>query len=317
MTGLEHYHSREWFSVSSLVTASRCLRKYFYSSGCRLVPSGGEHVALLFGQAIHKALPAAYHQDLDRAFADFNSVWKDTPGDDKRNPVNAKLMLVDFALSHRPGYSFYTLLPPPRTDLEISDRVSDYEVPFALHIPGLPIPLVGRIDGLCRHRDTGELWALEYKTASELSQRFLSAFEWNTQVVAYTLALRVYTGETVRGCMVEALHVNKYKRNTQLQPVTVSDNQIEMFIRWAQFWGQAILECEKKGDFLQNASACNPYQQFGMPGYTCEYTYLCSQPDWTAMKDFYRVKEDRPFSTVSVAELPGDIPKKEMVQDGM
>jgi hypothetical protein len=298
------YQKREWFSVSALVAASRCLRKFFYGSGCRLRPAGGEHSALKFGSAIHKALPELLHGEiktaLDRAMAAFDSVWNEAEdpsiADKKRNRERARAMLFDFALAHQGRNSLYELQRPPSGNIvKLEDKVSDWEVPFAIAIPGLDVPLVGRIDALVRHRDTKKLWGLEWKTSSELSGRFLESFKNSPQVIAYTLALRTLTDEHVEGIMVEGLRVSPSNAENLLQPVSVPDFKVDWFIKWARFWGNLVLECEKRGEFPYNLSGCNPYSMFGMPGYECEFMKLCSVSDWETLKDFYVVSTERPF----------------------
>lgn len=297
------YQKREWFSVSALVNASRCLRKFFYGSGIRLRAAAGEHTALSFGSAVHKALPELLTGEpttaLDRAMQQFHSVWVGTAQpeleDKKRNAERAKAMFYDFWLTHSGRNALYTLQPPPSSNVQVADKVSDWEVPFAISIPGLDVPLVGRIDALVRHRDTGKLWGLEWKTSSELSDRFLAQFDNNPQVLAYTLALRTLTNEPIEGVMVEGLRVSNVNAENICRPIYVPEHKLEGFIKWARFWGNMVIACEQNGNWPQNYPACNPYSQFGMPGYNCEFAKLCEVPDWTTMSDFYVISNERPF----------------------
>lgn len=293
MNGLNHYSNRTHFSVSSLVAFARCPRKYFYSSGCRLGTE--EHLALKFGESMHASLPLAFHGRYEESVSTFMTIWKDRDekGDDKRNSTQAKKILLDFTVSHSQGRSIYKLLDPPAGKLQIEDSISPWEIPFALDI-GLSVPLVGRIDGLCSHRDTGRFWGLEWKTTSEMSTRFFEGFTFNPQIIAYTLALRSY-GIPAEGVMVEAIPVQKTSTSSACQPVFVSDSMIDDFVKWAQWIGGQILECEKLGAFPKDPSACTPYSQFGSPGYQCEYLKLCLVNDWTQLKDMYVKRDDRPF----------------------
>jgi hypothetical protein len=207
--GLQYYKPREWLSISSLVSFARCPRKFFYGSGCRLI-SYTEKAALDFGTAIHKGFPEClvgeHGTKLPRAMSGFMSCWRQELDDEKRNVARAQAMFNDVILTHY--NSIYKLLPPPAGVLSIEDKVNDYEIPFAIDI-GLDVPLVGRIDGWGSHRDTNELWAIELKTSSELSPRFLDSFQLNPQPLCYTLALKQLTGEKVRGCMIEGLSVSR------------------------------------------------------------------------------------------------------------
>lgn len=306
--GLEHYTPRKWLSISSLVAVSRCPRRYFYSSGCRLVPGEGEHVALKFGEAIHAALPwILAHNDLAKAYSEFMRIWGTTLGDEKRNPTNAKIMLASYQASHRPGSCLFTIKEPPRGDIEISDRVSAWEIPWALDI-GLNVPLVGRIDGLCTHRDTKEPFGLEFKTSSEMSARVVTGFEMNTQITGYTLALRTYTGEPVAGIMLDLVGVQKKGPSEMTYPLRVLNHQLEAFLRWARRWGSYILECEKIGEFDYDYTGCTPYQAFGTPGYMCEYKVLCQTEDWTKFRGFFKQRDDRPFDIGACKAVP--VPEK-------
>lgn len=297
----EYYNHRQWLSISSLLSFARCPRRYFYGSGCRLRPVGGEHSALLFGSAIHKALPELLTGDdkkMERAVAAFASVFDETAdptiSDKKRCLSRAKAMLLDFYISHLGRNSLYSLLPPPGPALELEDKVSDYEVPFAIDI-GLDVPLVGRIDGLVRHRDTGLLWGLEWKTSSELSARFLDSFQNSVQVIAYTLALRTYTNAKIEGVMVEGLRVSPSNAENLLTCVSVPDFKIDDFIKWARYHGNMLLQCERSGEFPKFFSGCTPYGMFGSQGYNCDFSNLCSVPDWTSLKNLYAVSNERPF----------------------
>lgn len=298
--GLQYYSKRKWLSISSLVNCARCPRRYFYSSGCRLIPAEGEHVALKFGEAIHAAVPwILAENNLNKALNEFKRVWGNTLGDEKRNETNAKLMLIEYQASHRPGNCLFTIKAPPKGDIEISDRVSPWEIPWAIDI-GLDVPLVGRIDGLCTHRDTNEPFGLEFKTSSEMSTRLAVGFEMNPQITGYTLALRTYTGEPVAGVMMDLIAVKKAGPQSMPYPIRVRDHQLQDFLDWARFWGGMILECEKTGDFPRFYTGCNPYSQFGSPGFMCEYKNLCQVPDWTQLKGFYKERTDKPFDIAAV-----------------
>lgn len=228
-------------------------------------------------------------------------------------------MLYDFYICHQGRNSLYTLERKPEGAPEIVDAVSPWEVPFAIDI-GLDVPLVGRIDGLVRHRDSRKLWGLEWKTTGELSTRFLQSFTNSPQVIAYTLALRIFTGEKVEGFIVEGLRVSKTNAETQSISISVQDFKVDDFISWARFHGRNLLDCERIGNFPKFFSGCNPYPMFGSPGYICDYANLCDVPDWTALKSFYATGTDRPFILASSAEsnLPhnGELPTVQVTVGG-
>lgn len=276
-----------------------------------MIPAGGEHVALKYGEAIHAALPWVLAEgDVDKAFKAFKSVWKDTQGDEKRNEGCAKLSLINYSVTHRKGNCLFNIKEAPKGDIQVAESVSPWEIPWAIDI-GLDVPLVGRIDALCEHRDTHELMALEFKTSSEISARLAAGFELSPQTSGYTLALQVYTGRPISGVMMDFIGVKKGKAEDMVHPIRVQDHHLVAFLGWAKFWGGLILECEKKGDFPQWFTGCTPYSQFGMPGYMCEYKHLCDTPDWTTMKQFYEVRRDHPFDlgAVKAVQVPEGVTK--------
>lgn len=283
-------------SVSILDAFSRCPRRFFYSFGCSLGKE--EHLALKFGEAFHAAKPQAFFGKLDAAMLDFDKVWqeRDRFGDDKRNRTRALLMLEDYALQTAGGRGIYLLQDPPAGKITLGDQISDYEIPFILDI-GLPVPLIGRVDGLVKHRDTGELWALETKTSSEMSTRLFDNFTMNPQTCLYALALRSF-GIDVKGTMVEVHRVSAKNVGTMCQPVPISDQLAADGLRWARLITSQILACEKEKDFPKYLSGCASYAMFGSPGYQCEFMPMCSVGrDWLVTKEMY-VKKDYPTMAI-------------------
>lgn len=244
--------------------------------------------------------------DLSKALSEWTRVFGTTPPDERRNLSQATLSLAHYAATHKRGLCLFNLLDPPTGGLGISDDTSPWEIPWAIDI-GLDVPLVGRMDGLCEHRDSKELMVWELKTSSEMSARLMTGFELNSQVCAYTLAMRVLTGKPVSGVMMDFVGTKKNAED-QVHPVRVTDFMLSDTIEALRFTGSMILECEKLQKFPKDFSACTPYQMFGMPGYMCEYKNLChGTEDWTKLKQFYTVKPDRPFDLASVKQV--EVPK--------
>jgi hypothetical protein len=242
---------------------------------------------------MHKAFWIAVEGDLDKAFEEFKSVWDDDLADNKRNLVVAKKILTD--IKYRTESGFFELLEPPSEEMvKIEDRVSPYEIPFALDI-GLDLPLVGRVDGLVKKRDSDELWALEFKTtSSSLNQNFFDNFLINPQVSGYATALRAM-GIDVVGTIIFAAQVSKTKTTSQPMPCYVQDHHVEDFLTWAQIKGSEILACERRGEWPKDISACTPYAEFGSQGFKCDFVNLCQVPDWTMLKDLYAESDFEPF----------------------
>lgn len=293
------YEPRKYLSISALIEFSRCPRRFFYHSGCRLIPPA-PRPALLFGEAIHYAIGRWWEQrDINQALQAFQEVWDENLNDDKRNPGRALLMLTNFASRHVTGRSLYTILPaPPNTFTPpAGERTSPYEFWWGIDI-GIGLPLVGRCDGWGLHRDTQKHWVIEYKTTSESSTRFLEGFTLNPQIVGYAAAMHV-SNRPVEGVMMEALYVSKVNTDTLLQPIYVQEYQIDEFLKWARWKGTELLECEKHQYWPQQYTGCSPYPTFGMPGYTCDYQRLCLVEDWRDMAGTY-LHEPRPALNLPV-----------------
>lgn len=302
----EYIEPLKFLTITQLITASRCLRKFFYQTGCRLESLGGNHPAMIFGEAIHAAVPHAGHENnLSLAIDKFLHVWKGTNEDDKRNSANGIAILENFNLAHAEGRGLYELLVPPST-INVSGRVSDYEIPFVLEIPELSVPLLGRIDGLCKRRDNGEIFVLEYKTYSKgpYNYNLQEALETHIQGWGYVLAARTY-GIPVRGVMYETIMVDKKERKLDLKPVYISDWNLEDFVQWVQRWGRAVLECERLQNFPLERTGCNSYSHYSTASFTCDFKNLCAAQDWTKLRGLYnRGKQHLPFTIPdSVEEL--------------
>lgn len=297
MTGLEFYEQRKFLTITELDTFARCPRKYFYAAGCglRLADNTTGGMAMDFGTAIHAAIPIILSTgSLVDAMAAFTKAWGNNLGDDKRNVKTAQMILFTFANNHPVNGGLYKIMAPPKSELVAQDKISDWEIPFAINIPGLPIPLVGRIDGWCKTTLGGDIWGLEYKTTSEMSGRFTSGFKRNPQVLGYTLAMRAH-GYNIKGVFVEAIGVAKTTWKNETIPVQVQDFELEEFIQWAQIKGNEILACQNMKEWPKDISACTCYPQFGQPGYMCDFDPLCSVPDWQSMKSFYKYDPHLPY----------------------
>jgi len=291
--GEEHYQKRSWITITELSSFACCPRKFFYKVGCGLKDQAPVN-ALVFGEAMHKAIPIILaDQDILKAMDEFNTLWDDTLDDPKRNRLRALAMLTDFLTYRTPPRSIYAILEPPGGLIEISDRSSDWEIPFAIDI-GLDIPLCGRIDGWAQHRDYDERYALEFKTSSEVSQRLTTGFEMNPQIIGYASVLKVM-GYDVKGTILDVLRVSNVRSESHSHIITVTDVMSDSFLKWAKHIGEQILACEEAMEFPQQWSGCNPYAMFGMPGRTCEFARLCRVKDWTSFRSSFEVGRHIPF----------------------
>lgn len=292
MNGIEHYKKRETQRQSSLCCFARCPRRYFYRYGCRLRATE-EGKQLTFGKAIHIAIPHLFYGNLTGALTAFSSVWGDQIGDDKRNLNRAEAILKDFMSSHAEGKSIYIPVSTKHLNIKPIEGISEFEIPFAVDV-GLDIPFKGRIDCLGRHKETGELWIVDYKTTSQLGSLFLSAFSLCPQLLCYGLAAQTLLNEKIAGAFVEGLLVAKVSVGTAVIPVyfnpSFSFADIHKWIKW--IYGR-IEKCEKEENFEKDFTGCNSLATFGMPSYTCEFEPLCSVIDWTSLIDLFVVEDEK------------------------
>jgi len=302
---IPEYAPREHLSVSTLIDYAKCPRLYFYKK-CGLIPRPQSN-ALSYGIAMHKAVPVGLTEGLDEAIEAFDSVWSDENADKKRNSANAHRSLSHFCFTHEGKKSLYRLVDPPKGDLEIDKDTSPYEVPFAIDI-GLPIPLVGRIDGLVEHRDTGDLWGFEFKTTSSLTSRFPDAFEMNVQILTYALVLEMLTNKPIRGIMLEAMLVAQNKVDGLTHPVYTLKNHLDDILIWLQTLGSSLLDMEKRisevdnpaDAFPKDFTGCTPYTNFYYPGFRCSYNHLCRPADWRTTVGLYDVVDpDSGFTKIT------------------
>ncbi len=293
------YRKRDYLSVSTLLSFARCPRRYFYQKN-GLGPIE-EFPALSYGSAMHKAIPPASMGDFDAAWDAFSSVWDDTIANDTRNNERAYKSLQHYCHTHTKGRSLFKFIPPPQGNIEVTEEVHEYEVPFAIDI-GLPIPLVGRIDGIVEHRDTGRIWGYEFKTAGRMNANFFDSFEMHIQILTYALVLRTLTSEPLQGVMVEGMLCAKNKVENMVHPVYVQDHHIEDIVIWLKYQGEMLLAMEERylsqgTDFPKDFTGCTAYTNFWIPSYRCEFADMCRVPDWKMAKSLYAERPEHKFFT--------------------
>ena len=290
--GMEHYTPKKWISVSAINNFCRCPRYYFYCQGCsldtRLVSA-----PMTFGSCIHKALPFAFKGEITNAMAAFCSDWSEDLQDDKRNVMRAKAMFENFYETHKEGRSIYIPMEPPKNRAEAVEHNGEFEVPFAVDVE-LDIPLVGLVDCLAKHRDTGATCVVEFKTSSQLGGMFLQSFQLSPQALIYALAMKLLTGEDIETVFIEGLLVAKVSCNTMVIPLFIKDFYVPEILKHVQNTYAKIKRCENEENFPKNFSGCNSYAMFGSPGYNCPYLPFCATTDkWTDLLDMYVKKEPR------------------------
>ncbi len=278
----KQYRPRKHLSPSSCSCLSGCPRKFFYKYGLGLF-APRSRAAMDYGSAIHYGLPYCYQRGGSaHALAAFSKVWNSELDDDKRNTQRAQATFIEFEKIHCSSNCIYQIVKPPE-GAKAQEKVSDNEVAFAIDI-GLPIPIVGRVDALGRHRDSGELWGVEYKTSYIVTANFVSGFSLSPQILTYALALSILSPKKVRGMFLEAIRTSKTRAETLTFPIHVEEQSLDRIVDWYEYWYKELtcLEDEFFNDgklFRTEPSACTPYACHGVTGYTCDYQSLCLQPD--------------------------------------
>lgn len=291
MKGLEMFKEKKWHSPSGLCTFSRCPARYFFASGCRL-RRPTTHVSLAYGKSMHAAIPLALREGPLRAIEAFRESWGDNDAqeDRARNSSRAEDSLSELCLKGFP----WEVLEAPKSELEGSDT-GLYEIPFAIDV-GLDRPFMGKIDGWGRHRTTGKLWGLEYKTSRSIGSWFFDSFRRSPQLAGYSLALSTLSGgEKVEGIVLVGIQVAITKTDSLSMPFTLTDHEISSFVEWMKRTGEQIEWCERHESWPETWSACSSYPWFYQPGGQCEFLDLCQSSDWTQLADMYEMSDHEPF----------------------
>lgn len=292
------YSKRKHLSVSTLMDFVRCPRRYFYKkSGLTPTEEGN---ALLYGTAMHAAVPEMLVSDsLDVGFKIFSDIWDEGLANTKRNLVRARAQLAHYLFTHQNGRGIFTFEKPQIPQVDMGEDVSEYEIAGVIDI-GLAVPLVVRVDGLVRHRDTGELWGWELKTTGKLNASLFDNLEFHPQILVEALVLRTLTELDIKGVIVEGILVDYKKLDNLCKPIPVYDHQIEQILAWLRFYGSLLLELEAQDSgegerFLQNFAGCSSYSWFYLPSWICDYANLCRIENWRDLESLYNVKPEKEF----------------------
>jgi hypothetical protein len=263
---------------------------------------------------MHRGVPIALEtEDVDAALAGFLDVWEPIESqltvDEEAFAIKkgktrqcAERSLKHFVFTHSGKKAIYNLIDAPEGALPLAEKESRYEVPWAIDI-GLRVPLVGRFDGLCRHRDTNGLWVFEFKTTSRLNAQFFDAHEMYTQNLTYTMVGQTIVDEPIEGVVLEGMLTDPKKVDNQVQFLPTAFHHLEDVRRWLFMTGSKLLSCEDavaagaspEEVFAKNFCGCTPYTHYYVPAWRCDYADLCRIPDWRMMMDLYRVVPDHDF----------------------
>jgi hypothetical protein len=221
------------------------------------------------------------------------------PSDKKHNMDRTRERLQNFIELHAEGVCPYDIVKFPFATPEGADVISDNEVPFAIDI-GANLPFLGRIDLPARCRQTNDLWANDYKTASEISSRLWECFELNIQAIGYTIALSQLSGEKCTGFMVEAIRKSATKNKTEcaIHYEYIDDYRIELFLDYMSNLVLKLQNYQYNKEWPKRLSSCSTYSTTGIPGGHCPYKLLCRAEDWRSEAKYYKRK--KPFHPFSI-----------------
>jgi hypothetical protein len=285
-TILDMYRPKDHLSPSSYATFNRCPRKYFYKN-CGLNLKDRNFNAATYGRAINDAMPFVFKQDLPGAIAKCREILEgvDLSGDVKRNPARLTSQLDHLIKFHHPSRSIYQ----PAFGCEAS-----FDIPFVTDL-GMKVPYVGIIDCIGRHKDTEKIWGVEYKTTSELGVRWAETFGLNSQIVSYWLGINALIDEEVEGFFVEGILIAKASTEVNCRPITLRPHMLDNYVQDVIKTQKRIEHCEASCEWDCRYCACSPYSMFTMPGYMCDYYWLCAMPDPMDCMDMFVVSAEREF----------------------
>lgn len=287
----------KYIDPSRFCNIRRCPAMFMLSRLMGLKEQGRTMMAADYGTDMHEALPHCYSMDnLSKAQEIFKTRWeaRNYPFDDKRNIDNANRTLEEFCGTHSGALCAYKPIKYNVT-VPTTTPLSENELPFLCDIGG-PLALAGRIDLPIRWNADGSLWALDYKTSQEVSDRLFRNFEGSPAAIAYTLGLSQIAGERAKGLIIEAIRVSKPRAESQMHMIFIQDHQIDNFILQVNRTAEEIISYNEKQEWPQDYSACASYSQFGMAGFICPFKTICDSPDPSSMFKFYdRAEPWHPF----------------------
>lgn len=281
---------RIW-DYSTISTFQTCRRKYYWQHLRHLRPRV-KGVALEFGSAIHDALDAYYVSGLDAAKLMFELKYADREGDELRTVANGLKMLDWYAKKYQ--HEPFKVLGKPESGFVFV--IGDFL-------------FGGRID-LPVEWD-GQLWIMEHKTTTRLTQGYFDQFDLDKQPTGYIIAAEHYFKDRkVAGCIINVLEPWKElirpttKSKTPedhflRKPITRSQMLKERFLLNIQRLVRDIKWCEENNEF-QEAEKKEVCLYYNRP---CPYLQLCRYgEDEKVIANDYVVEKWSPFASTIPTE---------------
>jgi len=288
----------KFIDASRLSTIGRCEARFLFKDLMGLRAPDLDTFKMDYGTIMHVVLPFMYGGDSKKAFRVFDDLWARfgfDENDPKRNTEISKRRIENFIRYHTKDACPYEILHFPFSTP--SALISENEVPFLIDI-GAIYPYCGRIDAPVKWKATGKDWGYEFKTTSELSNRYFDGFWLSPQAVGYTLALSQLMGKRIEGLLYEGMRISEKTIESQLGFCYVSEANIRTFVDEAKLTCARIEAANESGAWRQNHSLCSTYACFGHPSYTCEYKLICDCPEWRDGARFF--ERQKPFNPLDV-----------------
>ena len=293
----------EWLDSSRLSDLGRCEARFLFRDLMGLRLPDADMLALDYGTVMHRILPLMYSGSIEEPCALWDRLWPQFPyGEENaaRNSAVTRLRIDEFVRSHTPENCPYEIVHFPFSSP--AELISENEVPFLIDIGAL-YPLCGRIDAMVRWKSTKKLWAYDFKTSSEISDRYFEGFWLCPQSCTYTLAACQLTGEKVEGMIYEAMRISAAKKPT-LESTPgfsyVTEQNLRTFIEETKISCARIEAANSSGCWRQNHALCSTYSCFGYPSRVCEYKLICDSPRWEDGARFFR--REKPFNPLEMEQ---------------
>ena len=323
---LEGWEDPWYLSASSQAIWEECPRKYFYKYGLGLKARYSDLISihLVYGSALHMGLPWTLIGDLDRAVKEFLASWGDGDtlyaGDktlEKKCRVRGKLQLAEFASSHGPGRAIYEVMrdPAPRDQgigeegMLASEAVenalfeTNFQLDLGARIGKKPLPVIGKIDLPARMRSTDDLFAVDFKSSSQMSSSLEACFGMTPQSMVYPLAMEMLWGKRCRGIVYDMVLCAKASVNSQSFPILVQRHQMRDEIESVRRIGREIETCLQEEFFPKRFSSCSGYTNHGCSWSQCEFQSLCKIKDWEDLGDAFEVSRHRSWNPEKYTSL--------------
>jgi hypothetical protein len=259
---------------TSLATANKCLRQYYWRFVRHLVPDEPESTAVVFGKKVHDIRRdlAAGRKNLTSHVEEYEQFFAShvSANEALRTPQTLKEVMALYLERYHPIKDIYT------------------EVGFAVEA-SRNVLFVGRIDYVT---EIDGKWAvIDLKTTGSLA--WLPHPKLNWQLIGYAYALHTLSGKVPSYVGIDGIVLTK-KLNPDstfhLRISNVTARDFEEWEHWMSHWVGTILFCLK--DDWWPMAALNGCKQFG----ECPYAPLCKAPSKEIEENLLRnYREERWF----------------------